>query len=331
MACVILVVYKINGMLTELKNKVLNGEDISIDEARKIVSHENIDELRCAANEIREKFCGNVIDTCSIINARSGLCSENCKWCSQSRHFKTGIEEYEFVDEDELMKLAKYNDSRGIRRLSLVTSGRKVNKKDIAHFCDNYKKLSSETGLYLCASMGLIGEEELQMLKDAGVRRYHCNLETSSSYFGQLCSTHTSEDKKKTIRSARRQGMEICCGGIIGMGETMEHRLEFAFELKELEVDSVPVNILQPIKGTPLEYMPLISYEEIMRTIAVFRFILPGVVLRYAGGRARLPKEIQVKILLGGMNGAMIGDLLTTIGNRIDEDYKLFESIGLVK
>lgn len=314
-------------MLIELKNKVLNGGDISFEEAKKVVNHENLDELRGAANEIREKFCGNVVDTCSIINARSGFCSENCKWCSQSRHFKTGIEEYEFVDEDELMKLAVYNDQRGVKRFSLVTSGRKVSKKDIEHFCDNYKKLSSETGLYLCASMGLIGEEELRMLKSAGVKRYHCNMETSSSYFGKLCSTHTPDDKKKTIIAARRQGMEICSGGIIGMGETMDQRLEFAFELKELDVDSVPVNILQPIKGTPLENTTLISEDEIMRTVAVFRFILPKVVLRYAGGRARLSKEVQAKILLGGMNGAMIGDLLTTIGNRIDEDYELFESI----
>lgn len=320
---------KTDRMLIELKNKVLNGGNISFDEAKKIVNHGNLDELRHAANEIRENFCGNVVDTCSIINARSGVCSENCKWCSQSLHFKTGIEEYQFVDEDELMKLAKYNDLRGVRRFSLVTSGRKVSKKDIVHFCGNYKKLSSETGLYLCASMGLIGEEELQMLKDAGVKRYHCNLETSSSYFGKLCSTHNPEDKKKTISAARKVGMEICSGGIIGMGETMEQRLEFAFELKELDVDSVPVNILQPIKGTPLENTPLISDEEIMRTVAVFRFILPKVVLRFAGGRARLPKDVQAKILLGGMNGAMIGDLLTTIGNRIDEDYQLIESIGL--
>lgn len=318
---------KTDIMLIELKNKVLNGGNISFEEAKKIVNHENLDELRCAANEIRENFCGNTVDTCSIINARSGLCSENCKWCSQSRHFKTGIEEYEFVDEDELMKLAKYNDLRGVKRFSLVTSGRKVSKKDIAHFCDNYKRLSSETGLYLCASMGLIGEEELGMLKDAGVKRYHCNMETASSYFGKLCSSHTPDDKKKTILAARRQGMEICSGGIIGMGETMDQRLEFAFELKELGVDSVPVNILQPIKGTPLGDTPLISEDEIMRTVAVFRFILPETVLRFAGGRARLSKEVQAKILLGGMNGAMIGDLLTTIGNRIDEDYELFESI----
>ena len=316
-------------MLIELKNKVLNGGDISFDEAKKIVNHENIDELRHAANEIREKFCGNVVDTCSIINARSGLCSENCKWCSQSRHFKTGIEEYDFVDEDELMQLAEYNDRRGVRRFSLVTSGRKVSKKDISRFCDNYKRLSSETNLYLCASMGLLDEDDLRMLKESGVKRYHCNLETASSYFGNLCSTHTPDDKKKTMRAARNMGMDICSGGIIGMGESMEQRLEFAFELKELDVDSVPVNILQPIKGTPLENMPLISDEDIMRTVAVFRFILPKVVLRYAGGRARLSKDIQSKILLGGMNGAMIGDLLTTIGNRIDEDYELFRSLGL--
>lgn len=316
-------------MLTELKNKILAGGEISFEEAKKIANFSDVVAICDAANEIRVKMCGEIVDTCSIINARSGRCTENCKWCAQSRHFATGIDEYDFVPGEELMAMARHNDERGVRRFSLVTSGRKVSKKDMTRFCNDYRRLAKETNLYLCASMGLLDEEELQMLKDAGVKRYHCNLETSQSYFPDLCSTHTPDDKKSTIRAAQSVGMEICSGGIIGMGETMEQRIELAFELRELGVNSVPINILNPIKGTALQDVPLISDDEIIRTVAVFRFILPKTVLRYAGGRMRLSKEMQARILLGGMNGALIGDMLTTIGNRIDDDYNLFDSIGL--
>lgn len=316
-------------MLIELKNKILAGGDINDDEAKKIANFPNLDELLSAANEIKEKMCGITVDTCSIINARSGHCTEDCKWCAQSRHFHTGVDEYEFVDRQELLDMAHHNDKRGVRRFSLVTSGRKVSKKDMVHFCNDYRLLAKETNLYLCASMGLLDKEDLQSLKDAGVKRYHCNLETSESFFPNLCTTHKPADKKNTIRAAQEIGMEVCSGGIIGMGENMEDRINLAFELKELGVNSIPINILNPIKGTPLQDTPLITDEEILRTVAVFRFILPDKALRFAGGRARLSPEMQGKILKGGMNGALIGDMLTTIGNRIDDDYKLFDSLGL--
>lgn len=316
-------------MLIELKNKILAGYEISKEEAEKIVNYSDIEELCAAANEIREKLCGESVDTCSIINARSGKCTENCKWCAQSRHFHTGVEEYDIVDEKEMMEMAHHNDKYGVKRFSLVTSGRKVSKKDLKIFCDYYKKIGRETNLYLCASMGLLDKEDFKMLKDAGVKRYHCNLETSESYFPTLCTTHTPADKKKAIRDAQEAGMDICSGGIMGMGETMEQRIELAFELKELGIKSVPINILNPIKGTPLENTPLISDEDIRRTVAVYRFILPTAQMRFAGGRARLSHELLVKILKGGMNGALIGDMLTTIGNRIDEDYKLFDEVGM--
>ncbi|MEG1539331.1 MAG: biotin synthase BioB [Muribaculaceae bacterium] len=316
-------------MLIELKNKILAGEKISFEDAELLSKYDDVDALCDAANEIRERMCGVKVDTCSIINARSGRCSENCKWCAQSHQFATGVDEYEFVDEAELMDMARHNDRRGVHRFSLVTSGRKVSRKDIVRFCGDYRRISAETDLYMCASMGLLGEEELLLLKDAGVKRYHCNLETSESNFANLCSTHTSADKKRTIKTAKAIGMDVCSGGIIGMGETMNQRIELAFELRELGVDSVPINILNPIKGTALEDTPLISDDEIMRTVAVFRFILPTIALRFAGGRARLSKDVERRIFLGGMNGALIGDMLTTIGNRIDDDYALFDSLGL--
>ena len=203
-----------------------------------------------------------------------------------------------------------------------------IKASEIDYFCDIYRKMGEETHLHLCASMGLLKREELEKLKAAGVKRYHCNLETASSYFSELCTTHTIEQKKETIRTAQELGMEICSGGIIGMGETMKQRIELAFELKELEVCSVPMNILNPIPGTPLEHMPPISDEEILVTIAIFRFILPRTFIRFAGGRARLSRETQKQALSAGVNGLLMGDMLTTLGSGVNEDKSLAREAG---
>lgn len=315
-------------MINELKQRVLCGGEISLDEAVALAEKADLDALCEAADEIRKKFCGDKIDTCSIINARSGLCGEDCKWCSQSKHFATGVVQYEIVDTQRMLDLAKAYDQYGVKRFSLVTSGRRVSLKDADKFCDDYRQLQETTGLRLCASMGLVDKETLQKLKDAGVERYHCNMETSAAYFKTLCTTHTPDDKRRTIEAAKEVGMTVCSGGIIGMGETMRQRLEMAFELREMGVDSVPINVLNPIPGTPLEHTPLISDEEIVRTVAVYRFILPDKVLRFAGGRARLPRTTVEHILRGGMNGAMIGDLLTTTGNDEADDFRLFRECG---
>lgn len=317
------------SMLKKLKEKVLSGEEISPEEGLQVAQWPDVDELCDAAGEICRAFCGNRVDTCSIINARSGCCGEDCKWCAQSARFKTGVDEYEMAGIDETLELARYNDSRGIRRFSLVTSGRKVGQRDMEHFCNMYKRLGEETRLHLCASMGLLDEHELKMLREAGVERYHCNLETAPSYFGKLCTTHTIADKVKTLQLAKSVGMTVCSGGIIGMGESMEQRVELAATLSSVGVDSVPINILIPIQGTPLQDLPPISEEEIARSVAMFRFMLPDKFLRFAGGRARLSTEAECRILTGGMNGVLMGDMLTTIGNRIDEDRKLFSSLGL--
>lgn len=315
-------------MINELKQRVLCGGEISLDEAVALAETADLDALCEAADEIRKKFCGDKIDTCSIINARSGLCGEDCKWCSQSKHFATGVVQYEIVDTQRMLDLAKAYDQYGVKRFSLVTSGRRVSLKDADKFCDDYRQLQETTGLRLCASMGLVDKETLQKLKDAGVERYHCNMETSAAHFKTLCTTHTPDDKRRTIEAAKEVGMTVCSGGIIGMGETMRQRLEMAFELREMGIDSVPINVLNPIPGTPLEHTPLISDEEIVRTVAVYRFILPDKVLRFAGGRARLPRTTVEHILRGGMNGAMIGDLLTTTGNDEADDFRLFRECG---
>ena len=316
-------------ILNSIKEKGLRGESISREEAEWAADFADLNVLCDIANEVCRHWQGTEVDSCSIVNARSGMCGEDCKWCAQATRHHTGCETYNFLDEEDVFRAAEANDRAGIRKFSLVTSGRAVSKRDLEKFCATYSRLAKETGLHLCASMGLLGEEEMRMLKNAGVRRYHCNMETSSRFFPTLCTSHTPEDKRRTIAAARKCGMEVCSGGIIGMGETMSDRIDFAFELAEMDVDSVPINILNPIPGTPLENTPLISEEEIIRTVAIFRFILPTKSLRFAGGRMRLSHDSMLRIMTGGMNGVLMGDMLTTVSNTIADDRKLFNEAGL--
>lgn len=320
-------------IMSELIGKVLervlaDGEGITVDEAMELNDSCTADELADAADKVRRCWSGNNIDTCSIVNARSGRCPEDCKWCAQSCRHHTGVAEYSIIPEEKALEAARINARRGVRRFSLVTSGRKVTSADIDKFCDIYRKVGSETGLYMCASMGLLGLEELKKLKESGVRRYHCNLETSASFFPTLCTTHTHADKLRTIALARSVGMEICCGGIIGMGENMRQRLELAREARDAGATSIPVNILIPIPGTPLESVPPIPEDEILRTVALFRMIAPKCTIRFAGGRKRLSQDTTRRMLLGGANGALVGDMLTTVGNTLDDDTLLFAQTG---
>ena len=311
--------------LQEIKERLLEGGKISREEADWLATYPDLDALCDAADEISRRFQGTKVDSCSIVNARSGQCGEDCKWCAQASRHNTGCQNYRFLSEKETMEAARHNEREGIRRFSLVTSGRTVSDSDMDEFCRIYERLDKETDLYLCASMGLLTKEQLKRLQDAGVKRYHCNMETSSKVFPTLCTTHTPDDKKKTIAAARELGMDICSGGIIGMGETLADRIDFAFELAEMDVDSVPMNILDPIPGTPLENVPLISEEEIIRTAALFRFILPQKSIRFAGGRMRLSQESMLRMMTGGVNGVLMGDMLTTVSNTINDDRKLFK------
>lgn len=315
--------------IAELTQRILQGGDITRDEASLLWSYPDLDELCDAADTICRAFQGTKVDSCSIVNARSGLCGEDCKWCAQSKFHATGCDTYNFADENKVLEGAKRNAAEGIKRFSLVTSGRSVGKKDLERFCALIRRIKEETDLYICASMGLMDEEAMQMLAEAGIERYHCNMETSASVFQRLCTTHSPEDKRKTIKAARKAGLEVCSGGIIGMGESPEERLDFAFELRELDVDSVPINILNPIPGTPLEHQLPLSEDEIIRTVAIFRFILPRKALRFAGGRMALSHASMLRIMRGGMNGVLMGDMLTTISNTISEDRKLFSEAGL--
>ncbi|MCM1291229.1 MAG: biotin synthase BioB [Prevotella sp.] len=316
--------------LQEIKRRVIAGDKITRQEAEWIAGYPDLDELCEAADEISRHFHGNEVDSCSIVNARSGLCGENCKWCAQSKCYSTGCETYDFLEDDIVLEAARHNAREGIKRFSLVTSGRSISKKDMERYCATIRKIKEETGLYVCVSMGLIDYERMKMLADAGVQRYHCNMETSEEMFGKLCTSHTPSDKKSTIDAARKAGLEVCSGGIIGMGETMKQRIDFAFELLELDTVSVPINILNPIPGTPLENQEQLSEEDIIRTVAVFRFIMPLKSLRFAGGRMRLSHDSMLRIMKGGMNGVLMGDMLTTVSNTIEDDRLLFKEADMV-
>jgi len=314
-----------------LKEKILAGGEISDSEVMQLAEIEpsRRQELWNAAAEITKAFGTRKFDSCSIVNARSGKCPEDCKWCAQSARHATDIALYPLVDHETCVGLADYNRSQGIGRFSMVTSGRKISGKSLDTLCGYYRELNKKhPGMGLCASMGLLGKNELQQLYDAGVRRYHCNLETAPSHFPTLCSTHSIEDKIVTINAAAETGMEICSGGIIGMGETMRQRAEFAVTLRRVNPVSIPVNILQPIPGTPLENSPKLTEEEILTTVAIFRFAHPKAVLRFAGGRARMTRETQLKAMRVGINGAIMGDLLTTIGAQIAQDKELVAEGG---
>lgn len=314
--------------VNEIKQRVIRGINVTRSDAE-ILASASLDELCAAAREITERYHGRKLDSCSIINARSGLCSEDCKWCAQASRHNTGCRTYDFIDPQHALDAAIRNKQAGIKRFSIVTSGKKVTGKDLDRFCDLIRQIHSATGLYICASMGLLGKDEMLKLKEAGVKRYHCNMESSSEHFRTLCTTHTPADKISTLEAAKEAGLEICSGGIIGMGETLSQRIEFAFELRRVDPVSVPINILIPIPGTPLENIPLIGEEEIIRSVALFRFILPDKALRFAGGRLRVSREAQMKILQGGINGALMGDMLTTVSNLIEDDKQMFREAGL--
>lgn len=244
------------------------------------------------------------------------------------RTLHTGSEVHGIVPVDKVVAQAKRDEEKGVRRFCQVTSGRSVKGDALKRICENYRELGRNTRLFLCGSLGLLGREELQQLWDAGVRRYHCNLEAAPSYFPQLCTTHTIEEKIETLKRAREIGFELCSGGIIGMGETRAQRVELAIALREVQPDSIPINILSPVKGTPLSGTAPIDGEEILLTVAVFRFLHPRAELRFAGGRGRLSREVQLKALGTGINAAVVGDLLTTTGSDIDGDKALTAEAG---
>ena len=319
------VIYR--SFFMDLALKIINGYRLGIEEAEDFSNSCGVLEMCEMADAVRRHFFQNKIETCSIVNARSGRCPENCKWCAQSAHNKTGAEVYPLLGRQKLLDVAKSSDAAGIARFSIVTSGRSLTDAQVQEIAEAMIKMRSETGLKLCGSLGLLSKPQLKTLFDAGMTRYHCNLETAPSYFPSLCSTHTIDDKIKTINWAKEVGLEICSGGIIGMGESSRQRIELAVKLREIGSMSIPVNILNPIKGTPLENSNRLSDDEILRAFAMFRLVNPTAHIRFAGGRI-LIGALQKMLLKSGVSAAIVGDMLTTVGAKLSDDFAMFENLG---
>lgn len=309
-----------------LGNKILEGKMITKQEAIELYE-QPLQELCQKANEIRKQFCSNRFDICTIINGKSGRCSENCRFCAQSAYSHTNAAEYPLLPAEEIVAQAKVNDKQGVLRYSIVTSGKRLSDQEVDKMCEAVQKIKEETDISICISFGLLKEEQYRKLKAAGVTRVHNNLETSRKNFPNICTTHTFEDKVNAIRAAQAAGLSVCSGGIMGLGETPEDRIDMALTLRELGIKSVPVNMLNPIPGTPLGQNKKLTAEDMCRIVAVYRFILPDASIRLAGGRGLLPDKGR-SCFLSGANAAISGDMLTTAGITVETDMKLLKELG---
>lgn len=304
--------------LKDLADKIIDGYEITKEEALELYDA-HLDELRESASKITSHFFKEAIELCCISNGKCGKCSENCKFCSQSRYYNTEIQQSVLKSVDEFFKEAQANDKRGVHRFSIVTAGVRLSKAELKTIAQAYKKISSELKISCCGSLGLLDYDDFVMLKESGLKRYHNNLETSPNFFKEICTTHTMKQKEDTIALAKKAGLEICSGCILGMGESVEDRVDIALELRKLQVDSTPINILNPIKGTPLENRPTVHPDEVRRTIALFRHVLPKTVLRLAGGRLIIQKYFT-DLYKYGINAEITGDMLTTAGLTVADD-----------
>lgn len=311
--------------------QVLDNESITYEQALELIQtpDEDLMLLLAMADKIRQKFVGDKVDLCAIVNARSGRCPEDCAFCAQSAHHNTGVTQYPLLSEEELLKAAEKAKKAGVNRFSIVTSGRAMSQpKDFDTILKALSEISSRFDMKICASLGILTLEQAKALADVGVDRYHANIETAASYFPQICTTHTFEDKLFTIGNAKAAGLTVCSGGILGLGESLEQRVEFAFNLKKLEITSVPVNMLHQVPGSRLENMTPLKPTEILKALAVFRFILPKANIRTAGGRERNLRDLQSMALCGGANGMLIGGYLTTQGRQPIEDITMLKDLG---
>lgn len=312
-------------MIKKYYEKALDGRKLSADELMELV-RQPLEPLRKAADQLRREVCGNSFDLCTITNGKSGRCSEDCKYCAQSLCYQAQVKEYPLISEQQIVEEAAYNHAKGVLRFSVVTSGKQLSDAEVDHLCRAYKKAGA-WDISLCASHGLLTGEQFRKLKEAGISRYHNNLETSRRFFPQICTTHTYDEKIKTIKLAREAGLTVCSGGIMGMGETWEDRIELALQLRDLDIQSVPVNLLNPIPGTPLEHEKILTRDEVSRIVAVFRFALPGASIRLAGGRGLLSDK-GAEAFCSGANAAISGDMLTTGGISIETDLEMLEKLG---
>lgn len=312
----------------ELAEEIINGRRITRQDDLSFFLKCDLDELCEGADRIRKHFVGDRVDLCSIINGRSGKCPEDCKYCAQSAHNHTDCEVYDFLPEEQILELCKLNAKEGVHRFSIVTSGKALTGEEFEQACHAYETMRRECDIDLCASMGFLSAEQLHRLHELGVTSYHHNIETSRRNFPNICSTHTYDQKIETLKLVKAEGMCACSGGIIGMGETWEDRLDMAISLAELGIDSIPLNALMPIKGTPLENLERISQDDILRTVAFFRYINPEANIRLGAGRALLENDGEIAFRAGA-SATITGNMLTTAAcATIRSDIEMLHSMG---
>jgi biotin synthase len=314
--------------MTTLADEIIAGRRISRQDDLNMFLTCSLKELCEGADRIREHFIGDKVDLCSIINGRSGKCPEDCKYCAQSAHNHTKCEIYDFLPEEKIVDACKLNESEGVDRFSIVTAGRALSGEEFEKAIHAYETMHAECKIDLCASMGFLNAEQLHRLHEAGVTSYHHNIETSRRNFPNICTTHTYEQKIETLKLVKEEGMCTCSGGIIGMGETWEDRLDMAISLAELGIDSIPINALMPIEGTPLENQPQLTEDEILRTIAFFRYINPEANIRLAAGRALLTNDGELAFQ-SGASATITGNMLTTAAcATIRSDKQMLKDLG---
>ena len=316
--------------IREIGEKVLEGEIVGMKEVLPLLGTKGPDilDLVAVANRVREEFNGNEVDLCSLLNVKSGRCSEDCAFCAQSGHYKTEAPVYPLLDVTRIVEEAREAQKKGTGRFCLITSGRKLNDKEFETILSALDRIRKETALDLDCSLGTLSEERAEALKQVGVTRYNHNLETAESHFSKICTTHSFQERVQTVAVLKDQGFSICCGGIIGLGESPQQRLELAFSLRQLGIDCIPFNILNPRPGTPLERSESVPPIEIIKTIALFRLILPKGTIKIAGGREANLRDLQSLALLAGANGLILGNYLTTLGRSTEDDLAMGRDLG---
>ncbi|MCB9781185.1 MAG: biotin synthase BioB [Alphaproteobacteria bacterium] len=318
----------------DIRRRGEDGIGISQDEALAIVAltdPADVDALLTTADAVRLHHKGRYVNTCGISNAKSGRCPEKCNFCSQSAHFSTAAPAYTVKDADTIVDEARAAFDQGVREFSIVMAGKRIDKEpELAVLEQAFQRIRAETGMQTCASLGLMRKEELQRLKDAGMQSFHHNLETARSYHDQIVESHSYDDEVDAIRNAKELGMYVCSGGIFGMGESWAQRVELALDLRALDVDSIPVNFLNPRPGTPLADKHELQPVDCLKIIALIRLVLPTKDVIVCGGREMNLMDEQQNMFKAGANGVMLGNYLTTAGQAVARDHALMESLGMV-
>ena len=319
-------------LIDNMVDTALKGESISYEQALQLESltREELDYLFIGTDRIRDRFKGKNVKICSIVNAKSGRCQEDCSFCSQSSSFKTDSPEYELMDVEEIVAAAKEAEAFGSNEFSIVASGTSLDdRKELDRVIEAIKRIKAETQLETCCSLGLMPLEHLKELKEAGLDRCHHNLETAKSHFDKIVSTHTYEDEVNAVQNAKEAGLKVCVGGIFGMGESFAQRAELAFSIRELGTQSFPVNFLKPIEGTALDHLEPMPHYEALRTIALLRLVLPDIDLFVCGGREEVLADKQEQLFSAGANGILGGNYLTTKGQDPKRDIEMIKKLGL--